>query len=81
MITALIVLFGAVVYVLIRNNHVHSFRLKIIDMVYDPPGDWRKRRQVFQSVPYERMLFQLWKPLRLENFYTQDEIQILNNKQ
>jgi hypothetical protein len=48
-------------------------------MVFDPPGDWQKRRRVFRSVPYERMLLQFWKPLRLESFYTKDEIRILSN--
>lgn len=51
-----------------RNNRVCNFRQRVIDLAYDHI-DWQRRRDVFLSISYERMLCQFWRPLTVEEWY------------
>lgn len=72
-----ICLFGISIYMLNRNDKVYAFRSKIIDDV--PLGHWWKAREIFNKYTYEDMLYSI-KPLKLESWYTEDEIKILTGK-
>ncbi len=57
---------------LVRNQCVYRFRMELIDKISTSAQrdiasgnyDWGHRYEVFHSVPYERMVWQFWKPLR-----------------
>lgn len=64
---------------LIRNNQVCEFRQSIIGAIYEASkedldngiwdaGTWRYEK--FHQVSYEQMVYRFWKPLKLENFYS-----------
>jgi hypothetical protein len=59
-----------------RNSLVHNFRGRIIDMVFE--GDnWETKQKIYDSGPsYEKMLLSI-KPLKLESFYTEKQIEVL----
>jgi hypothetical protein len=63
--SGLIVLAFAMI-VLVRNQSVLHYRLRLINVVFSH-RDYEWRRDVFNSVSYERMVFQFWKPL--DRFY------------
>src|SRR5689334_6863215 len=64
-----------------RNNKVFEFRTGILDIIYESNKNnpsvicW----EIFKSVSYESMLYSL-KPLKLESFYTEDEIRIMKGE-
>ena len=75
MIVLPIVLFALSVYMLIRNELVSRLRGKLIDTVFQ--GDnWQKKVEIYRSVSYNRMMLS-FKPIKLESFYTQEEVEIL----
>ena len=65
------------IYIMIRNELVCKFREKIIDMIYK--GDnWKEKRDIYHNGPsYGKMVIS-FKRLKLESFYTPDQIEILN---
>jgi len=67
------------VIVIIRNNQVYKYRMKILDLVFaQAMRDVREGRDpiwrydAMRDVSYESMLYQFWKPL--DSFW--DEAQI-----
>lgn len=59
---------GIVIIILwLRNEQVFRFRIKTINFIYKQP-DWERRRDIFLSVSYEKMVWKFWK--RPEDFYT-----------
>jgi hypothetical protein len=76
MIILPIMLFALSVYMLIRNELVGRFRGKLIDMAFR--GDnWLEKLEIFYRVYYYEMMLSC-KPIKLESFFTQEEIEILN---
>jgi cbb3-type cytochrome oxidase subunit 3 len=78
MITILtLVLLATWYFAFYRNNRVHAFRKEIIDIAFK--GDnWGEKHEIYHNGPgYAKMLYSL-KPLKLESFYTPEEIEILN---
>lgn len=72
-----ICLFGVSIYILNRNEKVYDFRIGIIKDV--PWGHWWKAKEILDKYTYEDMLYSI-KPLKLESWYTDDEIKILTGK-
>lgn len=66
---------------LIRNGLVYRFSKKLINMVYDGPGDWKARQKIFHSLSYAAMVFKFWKPLKLKAWLTEDEIKVLTGNE
>jgi hypothetical protein len=77
MISIPIVILILSVYLFIRNELVAKFRSKLIDRVFSGPN-WEKKVEVYRSVSYHRMVLS-FKPLKLESFYTEMQVWILNN--
>ena len=65
------------IYIMIRNELVCRFRHKLIDTVFEG-NNWNEKREIFHNGPsYGKMLLSL-KRLKLESFYTSEQIEILN---
>jgi hypothetical protein len=64
---------------LIRNELVGRFRSKLIDKIFT--GDtWQQKHKIYANGPsYNKMLLSL-KRLRLESFYTPEQIEIINKQ-
>lgn len=71
---------------LIRNNRVCAFRKSVINAIYEADlnntrtssgYEWRYQR--FNSVSYDKMLWNFWKPLTVEAFYQNQDF-ILPNR-
>lgn len=67
------------IYLMIRNSQVSNFRRTLLKKVSDAAhDDLHKERDPFwrydtlDSVSYNRMMFQFWKPLRVNWFYKDD---------
>jgi len=60
-----------------RNEKVAAFRKSIIDQAFN--GDhWSEKIEIYRDGPgYSEMVFS-FKPLKLESFYTPEEIEVLN---
>lgn len=63
-------------YFLYRNEKVYNFRCKIVDLIFLGQNTLQKRKIYLQGPSYDKMLYSI-KPLKLESFYTDDEIKIL----
>ena len=63
---------------MVRNNQTFNFRTALIDRVFIG-NNWAKKQKIFDNGPsYSKMMYSL-KPLKLESFYTPEEIKILND--
>lgn len=60
-----------------RNIKVLKFRLALTDLVFND-FDYMKKLDIQNRVSYEQMLFS-FKPLKLESYYSTEEIKILTN--
>lgn len=66
----------AVAVLMHRNNTVLVFRLAIVDRVSVAVRadavdvEWEWRYLVFNKISYERMLFQFWRPLTIEEWWS-----------
>lgn len=70
MIIGIIVCF----YLLLRNGKVYDFRTKIIESAN--LANYREVKKLHDKYSYEKMLFS-FKPLKLEAWFTEEEIKIL----
>lgn len=53
---------------LYRNNDVYKFRIKILNQIpFSENFMWRY--EIYERVKYNEMLFQFWKPLKIETWY------------
>lgn len=77
LVVSQIVLLGVSIYILNRNDKVRDFRIGIVDSV--PIGHWEKAKKIIDKYTYDDMLYSI-KPLKLESWYTEDEIKILTGK-
>ena len=65
------------ILVAIRNSQTHKFRHRVIDIVFEGEN-WEEKRLIYHNGPsYNQMMFS-FKPLKLESFYTPEQIEILN---
>lgn len=66
----------------IRNNKVGSFRSYLLNLCGKAANkygdDWRKPYRIYGKHSYYRMLYS-FKPLKLEKWFTDDEIKILTH--
>lgn len=58
-----------IVYMYIRVERVYRFRRKLIDIVFSF-YDYRWRQSVLDSVTFDKMMFQFWRPLRVEEWWS-----------
>lgn len=65
---------GVSCYMLWRNNKVYDFRIKIIDGI--TLANWRDAKKLYDKYSYGDMLYSI-KPLKLEAWFTEEEIKIL----
>lgn len=63
-----------IIWLGIRNEQVHNFRLQLINTLYAAP-DWERRAEVLHRVSYDSMMFQFWRPLK--SFWTAEEYEIM----
>lgn len=65
-----------------RNNKVYVFRMHVLDLCGSAAkrcgDDWCKPYRISHKHSYYRMLFS-FKPLKLEAWFTDDEIKVLKN--
>lgn len=54
------------IYMLIRNQMVKNYRLKLIDKIFSFK-DYKWRNEIYDSVSYDKMMIQFWR--RLDSFY------------
>lgn len=59
-----------------RNNNVFSFRNSVIELVFKD-SDYEEKLKIYDRVSYDKMVWS-FKPLKLESFYTKEQIAILN---
>lgn len=82
-------LFIGIIWLLKRNSDVCDFRNRIIDVCneyntrhileYDPGNEKTDALIMYQNLPtYQEMVFS-FKPLKIENYLTEEQIQILLN--
>lgn len=64
-------------YMVYRNDKVADFRNRMSDLVFRSSSDYRPKLKIYDRVSYEEMLHKFWKPLKLESFFTKEEIDIL----
>ncbi len=64
-----LICFFFTILILIRNDEVFHYRKKVIDFVYSG-SKWEEKAKVLDKIPYERMVFQFWKPV--EKFFPED---------
>lgn len=77
----LVLFFIYSLYILYRNCKVYKFSIELIDILGDAArkrigagrDDWEDVLDLIEKHSYETMLFS-FKPLKLENWYTEDEI-------
>jgi len=67
-------LFGAAVITLVRNEAVMTYRKELLDRVSAMASDdiargfeWKWRYEAFESVSYNEMVYKVWKSL--DSFY------------
>ena len=73
-ISIILVLTG--IFLHYRNNNVFSFRYSVIELVFKD-SDYEEKLKIYDRVSYDKMVWS-FKPLKLESFYTKEEIAILN---
>lgn len=68
------------IYMMYRNHKVYQFRMQILRQVSDAAQSdgktgrpWRWRYDEMSAVSYNEMMYQFWKPLRVESFYERDD--------
>ena len=86
-ILSLFVLF--VVYLIntdIRNNKTYRLKIKMIDMCHEytlrhtRDDDWEKGWVCYDELPsYSKMVFFSLKPLKIEKWFTKEQIELLNS--
>ena len=70
-----------------RNEAVFRFRTELIDMasdaairiLFDGGKEWHKPYDIVERYSYDRMLYSL-RPLKLEAWFTEEEIKILTGR-
>jgi len=75
-VSMLTILFSGIGF-LIRNGRVYTFRMLLLKKVSDAADvdikngrEWEWRYDVMDTVSYDTMLLNFWKPLTIENFYS-----------
>lgn len=73
-------LMGFCVYMLYRNTQVYRLREKMLNAMqkYSSESDPGWRIKAYESVSYNDMMHQFWKPLKPESFY--DDVSFLQPK-
>jgi hypothetical protein len=56
-------LLGLTVIIIIRNNRVYRFRMGMLDAIQIDDPDFYRKLDRFNSVSYNQMVFQFWRPL------------------
>lgn len=69
-ISIYLILLGLCCYFFYRNCRVCSFRLSLIDKIFES-DDWRELIEQFDAVSYPSMVFS-FKPLRMECWFSED---------
>lgn len=78
-LSVLLCLLAYCVFMLVRNEKVANFRHYITGhLVFRNDGNYHVRLKIYNRVSYHKMLHS-FKPLRLESFYTKEEIEILKS--
>ncbi len=53
------------IFMLRRNQAVFNYRLGILNDLYHPyRSDWKSRSRLYDSVSYDTMMWQFWRPLK-----------------
>lgn len=65
-------------YKLWRNERVYALVTKIHYLVFETGGDWERKLRVQKRVTYDEMMSS-FKPVKMESFYTAEEIAILKS--
>lgn len=63
-------------YIIIRNERVYRFRLAITDLVF--ANFTNSKYALYKKHSYSKMLYSI-KPLKLERFFTPEEIELLKS--
>jgi len=67
---------------LIRNEKVYRFRQHIADnYIFNDPEAWQQKLRVYKKVSYEEMAFNLFKPLKFESWWNENDSKILLNSE
>ncbi len=79
LITLLIVCVLGLIYCILmlkRNDEVCEFRKSIIKLVYRNK-DYKQLEALYKRYSYDDMLNKFWIPLRLDKWYTEAEVKLL----
>lgn len=87
-IIILVILIACFFYIGFRNNMVYSFCNEVLRLanktackrIYKNRADWEDVYDLVDKHTYERILFS-FKPLKLEAWYTEEEIKILRGEE
>ena len=64
------------IYFWIRNKRVHDFRNNILDTIFTQ-DNYVAKLTVYQNGPSYQQMMLSFKPVRLDSFYTPEQIKIL----
>lgn len=70
---------GFAIYQLIRNEKVYKFRKHIRDELIFNSERWEQKLSIYHKVSYNEMMKRWRVKLRIENFYSSTDCQILIN--